>query len=66
MFGENKPQDLQQKYTDLPKDIEWHFIEHLQSKQVKYFAPFVHLVQGVDCLKLLTVINKEAVKNRQQ
>ncbi len=65
VFGENRPQDLQQKYNDLPKDIEWHFIGHPQSKQVKYFAPFVHLIHGVDSLKLLSVINKEALKNKR-
>jgi len=65
VFGENRPQELQQKHNDLPKDIEWHFIGHPQSKQVKYFAPFVHLIHGVDSLKLLTVINKEALKNNR-
>lgn len=65
VFGENRPQELQQKYNQLPKDIEWHFIGHPQSKQVKYIAPFVHLIHGVDSLKLLTVINKEAIKNNR-
>jgi pyridoxal phosphate enzyme (YggS family) len=62
IFGENRPQELKQKYEDLPKDIEWHFIGHPQSKQVKYFANFVHLIHGVDGIKLLQVINKEGVK----
>ncbi len=65
VFGENRPQDLQRKFEDLPKDIEWHFIGHPQSKQVKYFAAFVHFVHGVDSLKLLSVINKEALKNKR-
>ena len=65
VFGENRPQELKQKYEDLPKDIEWHFIGHLQSKQVKYYAPFVSLIHGVDNLKLLQTVNKEAVKNNR-
>lgn len=65
VFGENRPQELRDKHEALPKDIEWHFIGHPQSKQVKYFAPFVHLVHGVDSLKLLTAINKEALKNNR-
>lgn len=65
VFGENRPQELRDKYPQLPKDIEWHFIGHPQSKQVKYFAPFVHLIHGVDSLKLLQVINKEALKNNR-
>lgn len=63
VFGENRPQELKQKYNELPKDIEWHFIGHPQSKQVKYFAPFVSLIHGIDSLKLLQTINKEAIKN---
>ncbi len=63
IFGENKVQDLVEKYETLPKDIEWHMIGHLQSNKVKYIAPFVHLIHGVDSLKLLKVINKEGVKN---
>lgn len=62
VFGENRPQELQEKAEALPKNIEWHFIGHPQSKQVKYFAQFVHLIHGVDSLKLLEVINKEAIK----
>ncbi len=66
IFGENKVQDLVQKYEQLPKDIEWHFIGHPQTNKVKFIAPFVHMIHGVDSLKLLKVINKEAKKcNRQ-
>lgn len=65
VFGENRPQELKQKHEELPKDIEWHFIGHPQSKQVKYFAPFVSLIHGIDSLKLLQVINKEALKNNR-
>lgn len=65
IFGENKAQELTRKYEDLPKDIEWHFIGHLQSNKVKYIAPFVGLMHGVDSLKLLKVINKEARKNER-
>jgi pyridoxal phosphate enzyme (YggS family) len=65
IFGENKVQDLAQKYEELPKDIEWHFIGHLQRNKVKYIAPFVHLVHGVDSLKLLKVIDKEGAKNKR-
>lgn len=63
IFGENKPQELTQKYQDLPKDIEWHFIGHLQTNKVKYIAPFVQLIHAVDSLKLLKEINKQAEKN---
>ena len=65
VFGENKPQELTQKYNDLPKDIEWHMIGHLQSNKVKYIAPFVHLIHAVDSLKLLKEINKQAEKNNR-
>jgi len=61
-FGENKVQDLLAKQERLPRDIRWHMIGHLQSNKVKYLAPFVHLIQGVDSLKLLGVINREAEK----
>jgi pyridoxal phosphate enzyme (YggS family) len=61
-FGENKVQDLIAKKERLPADIRWHMIGHLQSNKVKYLAPFVHLIHGVDSLKLLKVIQKEAVK----
>lgn len=64
-FGENKVQEMAGKYEQLPKDIEWHLIGHLQSNKVKYIAPFVHLIHAVDSLKLLEVINKEAAKNNR-
>jgi len=63
IFGENKVQDLVNKFEELPKDIEWHFIGHPQSNKVKFIAPFVYMIHGVDSLKLLKVINKEALKN---
>jgi pyridoxal phosphate enzyme (YggS family) len=62
IFGENKVQELTSKYEDLPKDIEWHLIGHLQSNKVKYIAPFVHLIHSVDSLKLLQEIDKQAKK----
>lgn len=62
-FGENKVQDLVAKYEALPKDINWHMIGHLQRNKVKYLAPFVHLIHGIDTIKLLVEVNKEAEKN---
>lgn len=62
VFGENKVQDLTRKYENLPKDIEWHMVGHMQSNKVKYLAPFVHLIHGVDSFKLLKIMNKEALK----
>ena len=64
-FGENKVQDLIAKQARLPADIRWHMIGHLQSNKVKYLAPFVHMVHGVDSLKLLSVINREAEKHER-
>jgi PLP dependent protein len=64
-FGENYVQELVDKYEQLPKDIRWHFIGHLQSNKVKYIAPFVHLIHGVDSLSLLKEINKQALKNNR-
>jgi PLP dependent protein len=61
-FGENYVQELVEKAEQLPKDIRWHFIGHLQSNKVKYIAPFVHLIHGVDSEKLLKEINKQASK----
>jgi pyridoxal phosphate enzyme (YggS family) len=61
-FGENYVQELLQKQTVLPKDIRWHFIGHLQSNKVKMIAPFVHMIHGVDSIKLLEVIDKEGRK----
>lgn len=60
VFGENKVQELVAKYEHLPKDIEWHMIGHLQSNKVKYIAPFVHLIHGIDSFKLLEEVNKQA------
>lgn len=64
-FGENYVQELVGKYEQLPKDIRWHYIGHLQSNKVKYIAPFVHLIHGVDSLSLLKEINKQASKNNR-
>lgn len=64
-FGENYVQELVDKYEQLPKDIRWHFIGHLQSNKVKYIAPFVHLIHGVDSFNLLKEINKQAIKNNR-
>ena len=65
IFGENKVQELVKKHEDLPKDIQWHMIGHLQSNKVKYIAPFVHLIHGVDSLKLLKEIDKRAKQNNR-
>lgn len=62
-FGENYVQELVDKQEQLPKDINWHFIGHLQSNKVKYIAPFVYLIHGVDSFNLLKEINKQALKN---
>lgn len=62
IFGESKVQEMTQKYEVLPKDIEWHFIGHLQTNKIKYIAPFVSLIHGVDSYKLLAEINKQAIK----
>ncbi len=61
-FGENYVQELQEKQSQLPADIRWHFIGHLQSNKVKYIAPYIHLIHGVDSLKLLQTIQKEGKK----
>ena len=65
IFGENHVQELVEKYEQLPKDIQWHLIGHLQSNKVKYIAPFVSMIQSVDSLKLLQEINKHAEKNNR-
>ncbi|MFP5470400.1 MAG: YggS family pyridoxal phosphate-dependent enzyme [Bacteroidia bacterium] len=65
IFGENKVQELASKYEQLPKDIEWHLIGHLQTNKVKYIAPFVSMIHSVDSLKLLKEINKQAEKNNR-
>ncbi|WP_276504099.1 YggS family pyridoxal phosphate-dependent enzyme [Terrimonas pollutisoli] len=64
-FGENYVQELADKESQLPKDIRWHFIGHLQSNKVKYIAPFVHLIHGVDSFKLLNEVNKQALKYKR-
>lgn len=61
-FGENYVQELTDKHAQLPEDIRWHFIGHLQSNKIKYIAPFVHLIHGVDSQKLLQEINKHGIK----
>lgn len=66
VFGENRVQELQEKYEALPKDIEWHQIGHLQKNKVKYIAPFVSLIHAVDSVELLDVINKEGAKNNRR
>lgn len=65
VFGENRVQELVEKHEALPKDIEWHMIGHLQSKKVKYIAPFVSLIHSVDSFKLLQEIDKQAKKNNR-
>ena len=65
IFGENKVQELTDKWEALPKDIEWHMVGHVQRNKVKYMAPFVKLIHAVDSLKLLKEINKEAKKNER-
>ncbi len=63
IFGENKIQEMTNKWEALPKDIEWHMIGHIQTNKVKYMAPYVNLIHAVDSLKLLKEINKQAAKN---
>lgn len=65
VFGENKIQEMTQKWEDLPKDIEWHMVGHVQRNKVKYMASFVSLIHAVDSLKLLKTIDKEAAKNER-
>lgn len=65
IFGENQVQELVDKYEQLPKDIEWHLIGHLQSNKVKYIAPFISLIHSVDSIKLLQEINKQAQKHNR-
>ena len=62
-FGENKIQEMTEKWGQLPKDIDWHMIGHVQTNKVKYMAPFVHLIHAVDSFKLLREIQKQAEKN---
>lgn len=65
IFGENKIQEMADKWGAMPKDIEWHMIGHVQTNKVKFMAPFVSLIHGVDSLKLLEEINKQAKKNNR-
>ncbi|MEB8329338.1 YggS family pyridoxal phosphate-dependent enzyme [Flavobacteriaceae bacterium KMM 6897] len=65
VFGENKIQEMTQKWENLPKDIQWHMIGHVQTNKVKYMAEYVSLIHGVDSLKLLKEINKQAKKNNR-
>ncbi len=65
IFGENKIQEMTEKWEQMPKDIEWHMIGHVQTNKVKFMAPFVGLIHGVDSLKLLEEINKQAKKNNR-
>lgn len=65
VFGENKVQEMVEKYEQLPKDIQWHLIGHLQTNKVKFIASFVHLIHSVDSLKLLQEINKQAQKHNR-
>ena len=65
IFGENKIQEMADKWEQMPKEIQWHMIGHVQTNKVKYMAPFVSLVHGVDSFKLLKEINKQAAKNNR-
>jgi pyridoxal phosphate enzyme (YggS family) len=65
IFGENYVQELVEKHQELPNDVQWHFIGHLQSRKAKLIAPFVNLIHGVDSFKLLEEINKQAAKNNR-
>jgi pyridoxal phosphate enzyme (YggS family) len=63
IFGENKIQEMEGKWEQMPKDIQWHMIGHVQTNKVKFMAPFVSLIHGVDSFKLLKEVNKQALKN---
>lgn len=65
IFGENKVQEMVDKHEQMPKDIEWHLIGHLQTNKVKYIAPFVSLIHSIDSLKLLNEVEKQAAKNNR-
>lgn len=65
IFGENKIQEMTDKWEEMPKDIQWHMIGHVQSNKVKFMAPYVSLIHGVDSLKLLQEINKQALRNNR-
>ncbi|MBR2051297.1 MAG: YggS family pyridoxal phosphate-dependent enzyme [Bacteroidales bacterium] len=65
IFGENKALEMRDKHQELPKDIQWHFIGHLQTNKIKYIAPFVSLIHSIDSISLLEAVNKEAIKNNR-
>ena len=65
VFGVNKIQEMTEKYEELPKDIKWHMVGHVQSNKIKYMAPYVELVHGIDSLKSVKILNKEAKKNNR-
>ena len=65
VFGENKIQEMSEKYEDLPKDIKWHMVGHVQSNKIKYMAPYVDLIHGIDSLKSIKILNKEGAKNNR-
>ena len=65
VFGENKVQEMTKKYEELPKDIKWHMVGHVQSNKIKYMAPYVDLVHGLDSMKSVKILNKEAKKNNR-
>ena len=65
VFGENKIQEMSAKYEDLPKDIKWHMVGHVQSNKIKYKAPYVDLIHGIDSLKSIKILNKEGAKNNR-
>jgi len=64
-FGENRPQEMKAKYDALPKDLEWHFIGHLQTNKIKYIAPFVSVIHSIDSFSLLQEVNRHAEKNHR-
>lgn len=63
VFGENRVQELLEKYEAMPKDTEWHFVGHLQSNKVKYLAPFIKMIHGIDSFRILKTVNREAKKH---
>lgn len=65
IFGENKVQEMERKYPDMPKDVEWHMVGHLQRNKVKDLAPFVNMIHAVDSLRLLNRIEREAERNKR-
>lgn len=65
LFGENKIQEMSAKHEDLPKDIKWHMVGHVQSNKIKYMAPYVDLIHGIDSLKSIKILNKEGAKNNR-